>query len=286
MAIPASVLASIPSPTQGVWHLGPVPVRAYALCLLAGILLAVWIGNRRWAARGGRPGTVGGVVDVAVWAVPFGIVGARLYHVATDWQRYFGPGRNPLDAVRIWDGGIGIWGAIAMGALGAWIACRRHGIALPAMADALAPGIALGQAVGRWGNWFNQELYGRPTSLPWALEIDRAHRPAGLAEVATYHPTFLYESLWNLAVAVAVVLVLAERRFRLGGGRVFALYVALYTLGRAGIEALRIDPAHHILGLRWNDWVAALVFLTAIGWLWATRRRPGLTDTVPIGDHR
>ena len=150
-------------------HLGPFPLRGYALCIILGVFVAVWLGERRWVARGGQPGTV---ADIAVWAVPFGLVGGRLYHVITDYQLYFGDGRDRVDAFKIWEGGLGIWGAVALGALGAWIGCRRRGIALPAVADALAPGIALAQAIGRWGNWFNQELYGRPTNLPWALEID------------------------------------------------------------------------------------------------------------------
>jgi prolipoprotein diacylglyceryl transferase len=262
---------SLPSPAEGVWHLGPLPVRAYALCILLGIVVAVWVGERRWVARGGRPGTVG---DVAVWAVPFGIVGGRLYHVLTDWQQYFGEGGDPLRALEVWRGGLGIWGAISLGGVGAWIACRRRGIPLPAFADALAPGIVLAQAVGRWGNWFNQELFGRPTTLPWGLEISPEHRPAGYADVGTFHPTFLYESLWNVGVAAAVVW--ADRRFRLGHGRVFALYVALYTLGRAWIEALRIDPANEVLGLRLNVWTSLLVLAGAVAYLVVSARlRPG-----------
>lgn len=264
----SGVLASIPSPPDSVWHLGPVPIRAYALTIILGVLVAVWLGERRWVARGGSPGVV---QDIAVWAVPFGLVGARLYHVITDYQLYFGPGDTWIDAFKIWQGGLGIWGAIPLGALGAWIACRRRGIPLPALADALAPGIVLAQAIGRWGNYFNQELYGRPTTLPWALSIDPNHRLPGYADVATYHPTFLYESLW--AVGVAVLVIWADRRFRLGHGRAFALYVAGYTAGRAWIEYLRIDPTHHLLGLRLNIWTAVLVFLGAVAYLWVTRHR-------------
>ncbi len=272
-----AVLASIPSPPESVWWIGPIPIRAYALCIIAGVIVAIWLGERRWAARGGTGGVV---TDVAVWAIPFGLVGARLYHVITDYQLYFGPGPGkPIDALKIWNGGLGIWGAVALGALGAWIACRRRGISLAAFADAVAPGLVLAQAIGRWGNWFNQELYGRPSDLPWALEIDLAHRLPEYLNVATYHPTFLYESLWNIGVAVLVIW--ADRRFQLGHGRAFALYVAAYTLGRAWIEYLRIDPAHHFLGLRINDWTSGVVFLGAVAYLWFTRHR-GREESVEL----
>ncbi len=265
------MITSIPSPGESVWHLGPLPLRAYALAIIVGIVVAVWLGDRRWIARGGRPGFV---ADLAVWAVPFGIVGGRLYHVITDYQLYFGEGEDPVRALYIWEGGLGIWGAIAMGALGAWIACRRRGIPFPAMADALAPGVILAQAIGRWGNYFNQELFGRPSELPWAVEIDREFRPEGYENVETFHPTFLYESLW--AVAVALVLLWADRRFRMGHGRVFALYVAGYTLGRAFFEYLRIDPANELFGVRINLWVSVLVFLAAVAYIVVSARlRPG-----------
>ncbi|MET0711460.1 MAG: prolipoprotein diacylglyceryl transferase [Jiangellaceae bacterium] len=267
----AQLPASIPSPSNAVWQLGPIPIRAYALCILAGILVAIWVGNRRWIARGGAPGVVG---DIAVWAVPFGIVGARLYHVATDWESYFGPGADPVDALKIWQGGLGVWGAIAMGALGGWIGAKRRGIPLPPIADALAPGIVLAQAIGRFGNWFNQELFGRPTDLPWGLEIDPEFRPDRYADVETFHPTFLYEALW--CVAVALILVWADRRFRMGHGRVFALYVALYTLGRSYIETLRVDPAREVLGLRFNVWTSVVLFAGAVIYIVVSARmRPG-----------
>jgi prolipoprotein diacylglyceryl transferase len=271
------VPTSIPSPPEAVWQLGPVPVRAYALCILTGILVAIWIGNRRWIARGGAPGVVG---DIAVWAVPFGIVGARLYHVATDWEAYFGPGANPVDAVKIWQGGLGVWGAIAMGVLGGWIGAKRRGVPLPPLADALAPGIVLAQAIGRFGNWFNQELFGRPTDLPWGLEIDPQFRPEQYADVETFHPTFLYEALW--CVVVAMVLVWADRRFRMGHGRVFALYVALYTMGRSYIETLRVDPAREVLGLRVNVWTSVVLFVGAVIYIVVSARlRPGREELTP-----
>lgn len=263
-------LAFIPSPSEGVWHLGPLPIRAYALCIIAGVIVAVWMGERRWTARGGEPGAL---LDIATWAVPFGLVGGRLYHVITDWQLYFAPGGNPIQALEIWRGGLGIWGAIALGALGAWIGCRRKGVGLAALADTVAPGIALAQAIGRWGNYFNQELFGKPTTLPWGLEIDPG-RPGTIPGVATYHPTFLYESLW--CVGVALVVLWATKRFTLTHGRAFALYVASYTVGRAWIEWLRVDPAHHILGLRLNDWTSMIVLLAAIAYLYLKRG-----DTTP-----
>jgi prolipoprotein diacylglyceryl transferase len=242
--------------------------------IILGVIVAVWLGERRWVARGGSAGTV---VDVAVWAVPFGLIGGRLYHVITDYQLYFGKTWNPVGAFEVWNGGLGIWGAIAAGALGAYIACARRGVSLRAFADAAAPGIALAQALGRWGNWFNQELYGRPTKLPWAVKIDPAHRPANTPDIGTYHPTFLYESLW--CIGVALLVIWAEKRFRLAYGRTFALYVAAYTVGRAWIEWLRVDSAHHILGLRLNDWTSLVVFLGAVAYLYVYRDR----TTIPEG---
>jgi len=276
-------LASIPSPSQGVWHLGPVPLRAYALCIILGVVVAIWLGERRWVARGGRPGRVG---DIAMWAVPFGIIGGRIYHVLTTYEPYFGAGGHPWKAFAVWEGGLGIWGAVVLGGVGAWIACRRHGIALPPMADAIAPGIVLAQAIGRWGNWFNQELYGRATTLPWALRIDPDHRPPATPGAATYHPTFLYESLWDLGTAGLVIW--ADRRFRLGHGRAFALYVMAYTVGRFWIEALRVDAAHHLAGLRLNDWTSIVVFLGALTYfVLSARLRPGREAVLdPSPEHR
>ncbi|TPG17366.1 prolipoprotein diacylglyceryl transferase [Pedococcus bigeumensis] len=269
---------SIPSPSQGVWHLGPVPIRAYALCILAGIAVAVLITDRRWRARGGPPGVV---LDIAGWAVPFGIAGGRLYHVLTDPELYFQPGRDPWNALKIWQGGLGIWGAVALGALGAWIGARRAGVSVAMFADAAAPGIAIAQAFGRWGNWFNQELFGAPTTLPWGLHIDAAHRPPGYQQYATFQPTFLYESLWCLGVAGLVLW--ADRRFSLTRGRAFALYVATYTAGRAWIEYLRIDTANHILGLRLNDWTSLLIFISATAYFLGARPRKGDPLHAPPG---
>jgi len=267
--VTADLLASIPSPAQGVWHLGPFPLRAYALCIIVGIVLAALIAEKRFVARGGAPGDV---LDIAVWAVPFGIVGGRVYHVITTPEPYWGENGDPVRALFIWEGGLGIWGAIALGGVGAWIACRRRGIPLPVFADALAPGLLVAQAVGRLGNWFNQELFGRPTDLPWGLEIAPRFRPAGFEQFATFQPTFLYELLWNLAAAAVVVW--ADRRFRLSHGRAFALYVALYCLGRGWIEMLRIDTAEQFLGLRLNVFTAVLVGLCAVAYLVVMRGRP------------
>jgi prolipoprotein diacylglyceryl transferase len=271
-------LAYLPSPPRGVWWLGPVPLRAYALCILAGVVVAVLVTRRRWIRRGGRADDV---VDIAGWVIPFGLLGGRLYHVVTSPQAYFGAGGDPVAALYVWRGGLGIWGAVALGSVGAWIACRRRGIPLPAFADAVAPGLAVAQGLGRWGNWFNQELFGRPTTLSWGLEIAPG-RPNTVAGVEAYHPTFLYESLWVLAAAG--VAVLAERRFRLTGGRVFALYVMLYTTGRAWIEALRIDEANQLFGLRLNEWTSLLVFLAALTYFVVVTRRQPQRDS-DAGDH-
>lgn len=272
-----SLLAYIPSPPQGVWYVGPLALRAYALFIIIGIVVAIVWGDRRWVARGGDKGTV---LDVAVWAVPFGLIGGRLYHVITDAPTYFGEGGNPVDALKIWQGGLGIWGAVLLGGIGAWIACRRRGIPLPAFGDAVAPPILLAQAIGRIGNYFNQELYGRETTLPWGLEIyqrvDANGRVDSLAGVSTglvervVHPTFLYELLWN--VVVVVLLVIVDRRFRLGHGRVFALYVAGYCAGRFVIELMRTDYATLIGGIRVNSFTSGIVFLLAAAYVVLARK--------------
>lgn len=249
-------LAYLPSPARGVWHLGPFPIRAYALCILLGFAIALAITRCRW---NGEPSQVDAVVS---WAVPFGLVGGRVYHVITDPELYFGAGRHPIRALYVWQGGLGIWGAVALGGVGAWIGCCRHGVNLPQFADAAAPAIAVAQGIGRFGNYFNQELFGRPSTLPWALRIDPAHRPASSPAAATYQPTFLYEALWDGGVALLVIW--AGHRFRLNNGKVFALYVAAYTVGRAWIEYLRVDHANHLLGLRLNDWTCLIVFTGAV----------------------
>ncbi|MGW3888554.1 prolipoprotein diacylglyceryl transferase [Micromonospora chokoriensis] len=279
--------AALPSPSTAVWQLGPVPIRAYALCIIAGIVLACWVTERRLRQRGVAPGAV---LDIAVWAVPAGIIGARIYHVITSPEKYFGAGGEPMKAFAIWEGGLGIWGAVAGGAVGAWIAARQLGIPFGVVADALAPGLPLAQAVGRLGNWFNNELFGARTTLPWGLEIHRmdpdnpghalrddAGQP--ILEPGLYQPTFLYELLWNLGV-VALVLLL-DRRLKLGRGRAFALYVMGYTAGRFWIELMRTDEANQILGVRLNVWTAALVFLG--GLIYFVRVRGPQEFLIPIG---
>ncbi|MET8255805.1 prolipoprotein diacylglyceryl transferase [Micromonospora sp. NPDC005197] len=279
--------AALPSPSTAVWQLGPVPIRAYALCIIAGIVLACWVTERRLRQRGVAPGAV---LDIAVWAVPTGIIGARIYHVITSPEKYFGAGGEPMKAFAIWEGGLGIWGAVAGGAIGVWIAARQLGIPFSVVADALAPGLPLAQAVGRLGNWFNNELFGGRTTLPWGLEIHRmdpdnpghalrddAGQP--ILEPGLYHPTFLYEALWNLGV-VALVLIL-DRRLRLGRGRAFALYVMGYTAGRFWIELMRTDEANQIFGVRLNVWTAALVFLGAL--IYFVRVRGPREYLIPIG---
>ena len=270
-----TVVAYFPSPPQGVWHLGPVPIRAYALFIILGIVAALIIGDRRWVARGGERGVI---YDIALWAVPFGLIGGRLYHLATDWRTYFGDGgAGPIAALRIWDGGLGIWGAVALGGVGAWIACRRRDIPLPAFGDAIAPGIILAQAIGRLGNYFNQELFGRETTMPWGLEIFYRRDPAGFVDVHSLdgvstgqlamvvQPTFLYELLWNLLVFV--LLIYLDRRFTIGHGRLFALYIAGYCVGRFAIELLRDDTATHIAGIRINSFTATFIFIGAVVYL-------------------
>jgi prolipoprotein diacylglyceryl transferase len=268
--VPLLSVFSIPSPSESVWHLGPLPLRGYALSIIAGIIAAIWIGERRWVARGGKAGEVS---DVAVWAVPFGVVGGRIYHVITDNHLYFGADGNPVEALYIWRGGLGIWGAIALGAVGMIIGSRLRGIRLLPMLDACAPGVLIAHALGRWGNWFNQELFGKPTDLPWGLEIDADHRPVGYEDYATFHPTYLYEFLW--CVLAFFVVVWIDRRLRLGHGRVLALYVMAYTLGRGWIETLRIDTVQldDVLGLRLNVWTSIVLFALAAAYFWWAGRK-------------
>ena len=267
----------IPSPTTGVWNLGPLPVRAYAMCILLGIVVAMWITQRRLATRGGTPGQV---LDISAWAVPFGIVGGRIYHLITSPQAYFGEGGNPWNALKVWEGGLGIWGAIALGALGAYIGCRRAGVSFLDFVDSAAPGILVAQALGRFGNYFNNEIHGAPTDLPWGLRVYEWDPLAGHAVVdaegnpvvlGVFHPTFLYEAIF--CVLLAGLLVWLDRRYDFRRGQIFALYVAGYPVGRGVIEFMRTDEANHVLGLRVNSWVSILVFLLGVGlFIWYGRR--------------
>jgi prolipoprotein diacylglyceryl transferase len=253
------VLAYLPSPSSGALHIGPLQIRAYGLSIALGVWAAVAVCARRYRARGGDPGLI---TAIAVWAVPAGIIGARIYHVITDYELYFTRGAHPLNALKIWDGGLGIWGGVVAGVLvGAWVGHRR-GASVALLFDCAAPALPLAQAIGRWGNWWNQELFGKPSTLPWAVKISAGHRPAQYARYATFHPTFLYESLWDLCVVGIVLLV--ERRFRLRRGSLLAVYAAAYTFGRFFTEYERIDFAHKIGPLRLNDWTSVVVFCASI----------------------
>lgn len=267
----ASLPLSIPSPPQELarFSLGPLTIHMYALCILLGIVVALWLTARRWKARGGQTDVIW---DVAIWAIPFGIIGGRLYHVLSSPDAYFGPGYDgsgdPIKILYIWNGGLGIWGAVALGAVGAWIGTRRAGVKLSAFADAAAPGLLFAQAIGRLGNWFNQELFGSATTLPWGLQIDPSspNFPPGYPADTLFHPTFLYEMLWNLA-GVAVLLLL-DRKLKLRFGQLVWLYVVIYTAGRTWIEALRIDEAQMItiggIEQRLNVWTSLLMFVLAV----------------------
>ena len=270
-----ALLGSIPSPSSGALTIGPLSIHAYGLMIALGVITAVWLLGRRLEARG--EGTREDASSIAVWAVIAGVIGSRLYHVATDWDNFkHDLGRIP----QLWRGGLGIPGGILFGALAAVWAFRRRGIPPAVGLSAAAPTLALAQAIGRWGNWWNQELFGKATTLPWGLRIDTEHLPAGYAPGTTFHPTFLYESLWNVALCIALLAI--DRRFRLRPGRLFAMYVVGYAVGRFWIEGLRIDPAHTIGGLRLNQWVALIAAAGAALYLavdWARHRRP---DAEPV----
>jgi prolipoprotein diacylglyceryl transferase len=261
----AWLAASIPSPSSGDLDLGPVELHAYGLMLLLGILAATWLTGLRWTRRGGDWDLV---YRVALWGVLGGVAGARLYHVITSWSTVDDEWWEPF---AVWQGGLGVWGGIAGGVLAGAVVVRRAGESVFAFMDAVAPGLLLAQAIGRWGNWFNQELFGKPTDLPWGLEIDPEHRPEGYGASETFHPTFLYEFGWNLLGVF--VLLLLDRRFRINPPGLFALYVAWYTFGRTFEELLRIDPSHEFLGQRLNFWVSAVIFVLALlVFVWAQRR--------------
>jgi prolipoprotein diacylglyceryl transferase len=266
----AGLIASIPSPSDNSLQLGPLELRAYGVLIAIGALAAVWLTTRRWEQGGGDPEAV---QKIAMWAIPAGVIGARLYHVITDFDRFRG---DYIEVLYIWKGGLGIWGGVALGTLvGVWIA-RREGYEVPAFLDSVAPAVPLAQAIGRFGNWFNQELFGGPTDLPWGLKIDASHRPDEYLDVATFHPTFLYESLWNLALAAAIIWVVPRVMPNLMAGRLFAVYVAGYTIGRLWIELMRVDHATTIFGARVNVWMSILVFLGAAVVVLRGRTKPPL----------
>ena len=273
------MIAALPSPSSGTLELGPLNLNAYGLMIALGVIAAVWITGRRLERAG--IGTRDDIGSVAMWAVPAGVIGARLYHVATSWDRF---ADQPGDIVKIWEGGLGIPGGIALGVIvGLW-AARRRGLPMAGTLTAVAPALPVAQAIGRWGNWFNQELFGRPTDLPWALEVSAAKAvSAGYPEGTTFHPTFLYESLWNLALAV--VLIGIERRFRLRPGRLFALYVLGYGVGRFWVESLRIDTASELAGLRLNQWMAVIIVVASAAFLLGDRRRRVTEPPISRDEH-
>ena len=276
------MFSSIPSPNSGSFDLGPLTLRGYGLMIALGVLAAVWLAAKRFTDRSLSSDHAAGI---AMWGVPAGIVGARIYHVITDWGRFTG---NWGDALKIWKGGLGILGGVIFGYLAVMIYCRRANLDLRTAIDVAAPAIPLAQMIGRWGNWFNQELFGRPSDLPWALEIDPENRPAEYIEQATFHPTFLYESLWNLMVVLALLKI--DRMKVLSKGMLFVVYFALYSIGRIWVEALRIDEATDIAGLRINVWVFSVLLLLSLGTLFkfALRERSSLESaekeqtTIPI----
>jgi prolipoprotein diacylglyceryl transferase len=265
-----NILNSIPSPDVSSFELGPIRVHFYALFILIGIAFAIWIGSRRFKQRGGQAGMI---LDIALWAVPFGIVGGRIFHVVTHWDDYFYPGADLTKVFAVWEGGLAIFGALLLGSVGAFIGARTAGIKFLAFADAIAPGVLVAQAVGRIGNYFNNELFGLPTTLPWGLEISTSNPayPAGLPAGVLFHPTFLYELVWNLMGFA--VLIWLDRKLKLRWGQMFAAYLITYSIGRAFIESIRIDPSEVFFGLRTNVWSA--IFGIAIGlalFVWSRRK--------------
>jgi phosphatidylglycerol---prolipoprotein diacylglyceryl transferase len=268
--------ASIPSPSENIVHLGPVPLHMYGLMLAIGILVAVRVAETRWVRRGHSAKEFS---DIVIWIVVAGVIGARVYHVITDYQLFTD---DWLKAFKIWEGGLGIWGAVVGGAIAAVILTRRRHLDLGDLLDCIAPGLLFAQAIGRWGNWFNQELFGAPTTLPWGLEIDMANRPHGYTQYATFQPTFLYESLYCLALGLALIWI--DHHFQLKKFQLFAMYCMGYTAGRFVFEEMRIDPAHTIGPLRLNAWVSIGVFLGAlIAYLWLGRHGTPV-ERVPIED--
>ena len=266
-----ATLAYIPSPSSGIIHLGPLSIHLYGLTLLVAILACVWLTSRRWKAMGGDPDLV---VRVAVWGVAFGVIGARAYHDLTSWNEVPTPKWKGI--FEVWEGGLGVWGGILFGTLAGWWVVHRTGERFAPFMDAAAPGLLLAQGIGRIGNWWNQELFGKPTDLPWGLKIDVGHRPAQYIDKATFHPTFLYELIWDLAGVF--LLIWAQKRFRIRPPGLFCLYVAYYCFGRFFEELLRVDPSHHFAGLRLNAWVSIVCFAGAVIAFFLIQRRSGEDD--------
>jgi len=261
------VLASIPSPQTGIVNVGPLHIHLYGLTLLVAILASVWLTSYRWKKMGGDPDLV---IRVAVWGVAFGVIGARAYHDITSWSEVPSPKWKGI--FEVWQGGLGVWGGILLGTLAGWVVVRRSGERFAPFMDAAAPGLLLAQGIGRIGNWWNQELFGKPTSLPWGLKIDVEHRPSQYIDNETFHPTFLYELIWDLA-GVALLIFFVERRWRIRPPGLFCLYVAYYCFGRFFEELLRVDPSHHFGGLRLNAWVSIVLFVVAsAAFVWIQRR--------------
>jgi len=256
------VIAAFPTPTHSALEIGPITIHYYALCIITGVAIAIWLGDKRFRAQTSNGQSI--VSEVAITAVPAGVVGGRIYHVISSPSAYFGSGGHPLDAFKIWQGGLGIWGAISLGLLGAYLRYRtlHKRIELPSFAvfaDALAPGILFAQAIGRFGNWFNGELFGRPLNSWWALDVPSKYRPFGYSQFESFHPTFLYEAIW--CVLVATVLIRFGKKLKVG--QTFAAYVFAYCVGRFFIELIRIDSANTIAGLRVNVWVSVIVAISS-----------------------
>lgn len=261
----------LPSPSASAVHFGFLTIHFYALSILFGIVVAILLTRKRWNDAGENPELI---YDLALWVIPSGIIGGRIYHVITSPDAYFGKDGTPLSAFKIWEGGLGIWGAVALGATATYLRLRSLGLQekFPLFADVIAPGLLLAQAIGRWGNWFNIELFGKPSTLPWALEIPQNYRPIGFENFATFHPTFLYESLW---CALGALLIFAIPRLsRRNPGSLFLRYIIFYCVGRLAFESLRIDPAHTIAGLRVNIWVSLLGICVATYFLKKSRKSP------------
>ena len=268
-----SIFLSIPSPAISSFELGPFRIHFYALFIVVGIAMAIWIADSRLKKRGAAGGLA---LDISLWTVPIAIVGARIFHVLTHSADYFYPGADLTAVFRIWEGGIAIYGGLIGGAFGAWIGSKQAGIKFWSFADAVAPGILLAQAIGRWGNYFNQELFGQPTTLPWGLEIDSYNLayPDGLPDGVLFHPTFIYESIWSL-IGVAILLLL-DRKLELRWGKMFAAYLIYYSIGRIWTENLRIDPSEILFGLRTNVWSALFGIAVGVAIIyWQTKQHKG-----------